>query len=218
MPVFFDKNTDDVRIGIWKISETYDELYKISNINSDEKLKLDSFKNRQRKLQFLATRALLKSLTNSSVKILYDENGSPFLSNKGKISISHSKDWAGIIISKYNVGIDIEQIDKKIKRIIPKFLSKEEQKQVSLNDLTALYLYWSAKESMVKVTNNKSFAYNKDLKIEPFKTNKSGFFNGIINQRNKKLKLEFNYEVFNNIVLVWCVMKNKINVTRINPK
>jgi len=204
MPVFFDKIIGNTRIGIWHINESYEKLREISFLTNEESAKLEGFKSHQRKLQFLGTRALLTYFEGKNVKILYENDGSPFLTNGENISISHSKDIAGIIISKSNVGIDVEYIDQKILRVLPRFISEKEFQNISTNDLALLYLYWGAKESMVKITKNKSYIYNKDLEINPFERTKKGSFTGSINQNNKNTMINFSYEIFNNIVLVWC--------------
>lgn len=205
MPVCYDKILDDSRIGIWRINESYEKLHDIIKLTAEEKAKLESFKNQQRKMQFLGTRALLKHFENENVRIQYDNDGSPKLSNGKHISISHSKDVASIIISNTNVGIDIEYIDQKILKILTRFLTDKEIKEISKDDLALLFLYWGAKESMVKITKNKSYIYNKDLEIKPFVKRKKGSFTGRINHQKKILQINFGYEILDKVVLVWCI-------------
>lgn len=204
MPVYYDKILDDCRIGIWHINESYEKIHEIIKLTVEENTKLEGFKNHQRKMQFLGTRALLKHFENENVRILYDNDGSPLLSNGKKISISHTKDMAGIIISNTNVGMDIEYIDKKILRILSRFLTNKEFQEISKDDLALLFLYWGAKESMVKITKNKSYIYNKDLEINLFVKNKNGSFTGKINHKKDFIRINFSYEILDNLVLVWC--------------
>ncbi|NOZ45911.1 MAG: 4'-phosphopantetheinyl transferase superfamily protein [Chlorobi bacterium] len=208
MPVFLNKKINNVTVAIWQINEPYSELIKIARLNTNEKKLYNSYKNKLRKTQFLATRALLNTIYLNNVFIKYSKTGEPALSNGERISISHSKEWVGIIISKNLVGIDVEVIDKKIHKITSRFLSNSELKNILNNDIQTLFLYWCAKESMVKITNNKSYIYNKHLIIKPFKQKKHGTFKGFIVQENKELELMFNYEIHEKLVFVWSVIEN----------
>jgi phosphopantetheinyl transferase len=114
-----DKNTD---LGIWEMTDNLDYLFDIVNLNPDELLQIESFKNERRKLEWLSTRALAKEIQNKNSIIEYDSFGKPKLINPSlNISISHSKDMVGVILNKdFRVGIDIELVSKKIERIAKK--------------------------------------------------------------------------------------------------
>lgn len=207
MPVFFENCTNDFDLFIWKIEENIDELFTYTNLLSEEIKTLNSFRNQQRKLQYLATRAILKKYFPLDLHISYNKNGKPYLNNKLNISISHSKNYAAIIVSKYKVAIDVEIPDNKIFRITQRMLSSEEQSYIDINDVNSLYLCWGAKESMVKITNNKNYIYNKDLSVNAFKIAQMGTFTGNIKDNTQIKNLSFNYKIFQNLVLVWSIDK-----------
>ena len=207
MPFVFNKNSSFYKLFVWEINESFNDLLSLAKLNDEEKIKMSGFKSEQRRLQFLATRAIIKNQFADNVDILYNSNGQPYLSNGLKISISHTKNYASVIISEFNVGVDIELVHKKILNIIPKFLSEKEQYNLNLNDLNSLFLYWGAKETIVKLKNNKSYIYNRELYIEPFEAIDEGIFYGSINQNKVIQTIEFNYKILDNLVIVWSFTK-----------
>lgn len=205
MPLIIKKETNNYSLFVWEIRESYDDLMKVVKLNSTEIEAIDNFKSHQRKLQFLATRAILQKKYPSNVEILYDENGKPNLNNKKKISISHSYHFAGILLSDYDAGLDIELIKDKIIKIIPKFLSVKEQEFIHRNDLKTLYLCWGAKESVVKMKNNKNFIYNRDILINPFTQHDEGEFEANLITGSNHEKVQFSYLVNKDLSIVWTI-------------
>ena len=60
---------------------------------------------------------------NESSDIYYDEFGAPHIKGN-KISISHSSEITAIIVSPYEVGVDIQKISPKTLAISTKFISE----------------------------------------------------------------------------------------------
>ena len=80
----------------------------------------------------------------SADKILYNENGKPYLKDGPYFNLSHSGEYAVLAIDKSReVGIDIQSIKEKSETAI-KYVSKED---LPLNDMFRL---WSNKESLIK--------------------------------------------------------------------
>jgi len=199
---------EDSLLGVWKITETFNDLLSQIKLNSDETTILNNFSNNKRKIEWLCTRLLLKELTNSDLKIIYNEEGKPYLDNNFyNISISHSKSLVSIILSKNNkVGIDIEEISDKIERVINKFLSKTEQNTIVKDNLRLFHLYlcWSAKEALYKVFSENKLNFIENISIMPFQPRNNGIFYAkvIINESANTYALS--YELIDNNVLVWC--------------
>ncbi len=111
----------DCMLGIWKIAETQDELLSmLSKTNQEHALKyLSSIKSNQRGLEWLSSRLLLQLLTNDDKTVQYTKQGQPLLAdNSYQISISHSKDYAVVLLHKYKkVGVDIENYSHRILKI-----------------------------------------------------------------------------------------------------
>ena len=160
------------QVGIWKIEETAEELSSRAILSSAEEDQLRSFKSETRKKQWLSYRILLNEMLPGNPLFLeYDLFGKPALKEHSLfLSISHSGEYAAVIISKtHPVGIDIERITGRIERIRSKFLVPEEEKQIGeVNRLEKLYVIWGAKESLYKIYGRPEVEFQRDIFIESF--------------------------------------------------
>src|ERR1700761_1920732 len=119
---------DDTEFAIWKIEEEADELYNQLQLDAGEKAYYEKLRAGKRNLHWLGTRVLLRKMlhTDEYIDCKVDEHGKPYLVNLPyHISLSHSFDYAAVMISKSPVGIDIEQVKDKVERIAHKFMRKE---------------------------------------------------------------------------------------------
>lgn len=85
----------------------------------------------------------------------YNEYGKPFIPNRPDIqfSISHTKNAIAVAISRYPVGLDIEQIRPQSDALIKKTMNAAEQKQIADSqspDVTFTSL-WTQKEAVLKL-------------------------------------------------------------------
>jgi 4'-phosphopantetheinyl transferase len=201
MPVFQVKNiSKDINIGIWKITETEDELLKILIDKGFDKSTSYQTKNKQRLKQWLATRILLSEFFENT-NITYDELGKPHLNNGWFISISHSNEFVAINLNKNNhCGIDIEKITPKIERIKHKFLNPIDLQNVT--SLEKLTLYWGAKEALYKYYGRKEVLFIENLFISNFSENSSSF-KGKIEMPDFKIKLSMTWEKIEDYLLVY---------------
>jgi len=201
MPVYQHKNSaKNIKLGVWFIDETIEELTKLAldkaiNINI-----LPQVKNENRIKQWLATRLLLNHFLKD-VSIIYDEKRKPFLSNGWNISISHSGDYVAIIINENeHCGIDIEKISNKVERIKHKFLNETDLKNITTEqDLT---IYWGAKEALYKYYGEKEVLFIENLFIEKFSKNNNSF-TGIIDMPNLKTQLNMTWKKIEDYILVY---------------
>lgn len=142
------KNTE---LFFWHIEESPLELTR--SIKGGEQLLEDIIPKTfsyKRKLERLSAIALLQTTQYRDSKILYHNNGQPYLNNREKyISISHSKDIIAIAISSLPVGVDIEAkrcIRSDIGRL---FLNSTEiETFISSEDLLNI---WTVKEAAYKL-------------------------------------------------------------------
>src|SRR3954470_4289162 len=139
MPVVFNKNIDEQTIlSVWKIEETETELLDGLQLKTHELEFISSLNNGKRLLHWLSTRLLLRKMLNTSeyIDCRMDEHGKPYLVDSDyEISLSHSFDYAAVMISKdKKVGVDIELIKDKIKKIQAKFLTPVELSQLQDED------------------------------------------------------------------------------------
>lgn len=175
MPVnFLEEITMDTSIGLWKIEEKPEELEEQLQLKAHELYVLRALNGSKRNLHWLATRVLLRKMlnTNEYIDCRADENGKPVLLNfPHHISLSHSYDYAAVMISKHaRVGIDIELIKTKIERVQHKFLSAPELSFISKeNKIDHLYVCWCAKEALYKLNGKKETSFKDNIHLQPFK-------------------------------------------------
>jgi len=199
MPVVFNKNIDDdTMLGVWKIEETEEQLTAGLQLKQHELDVIASLNNGKRLLHWLSTRVLLRTLLNTDdyIDCRLDDHGKPYLPDlEYEISLSHSYDYAAVIISKSKkVGVDIELIKHKIKSIKQKFLSDLELAQKQIGDNTnGLYVCWCAKEAIYKWNGRKGLEFKQDIHIKPFKLKDKGMLNATVDLPGGSRELAVNY-------------------------
>ncbi|WP_421945317.1 4'-phosphopantetheinyl transferase family protein [Pedobacter sp.] len=199
MPIVYNKNIDEHSVlAIWKIEETEAQLLAGLQLKQHELDIISSLNNGKRLLHWLSTRLLLRTLLNTAeyIDCKFDEDGKPYLVNFDyKISLSHSYDYAAVMISKdYAVGVDIELIKHKIKSIKHKFLNDVELAQKQIGDNTeGLYVCWCAKEAIYKWHGKKGLEFKAHIHIKPFKLKNEGSLNALVELPNGTRELTVNY-------------------------
>ncbi len=159
-------------LGIWKVTET--EQWFVQNISFSESLKatLSSYKSESRRIEVLATYALLQTLTNdNTATITHNSSGKPF-SSHGFISISHTKGYVALILStNKQVSVDVEYISNRVEKIRHKFLREDE----TPNSLLTLLLHWTAKETLYKYASECDLSLS-EMRVLPFGLQNKGIF------------------------------------------
>jgi len=198
----------ECHLGVWEITESYDELYSMVDLATVEKAKLDSFKNISRKVEWLSVRALVKNMIGKDTRILYSAENKPFVrGNSHQISISHSNNLTAVLISAdKKVGLDLEFMSGKISKVADKFINDKES-ITSDPELQKyhLYLHWCAKEAMYKICDKQDINFRDGLTIYPFQPDEHGFMKGLILNGNGEEEIELEYLQHENYALVWCV-------------
>ena len=163
----------------------------------------NEFKSIKRKKEWLTTHYILENIFKTATTYSYNNINKPVLINQTEnISISHSTNYAAIIISKNKkVGIDIEEISQRIHKIAHKFLHPSEKDFVN-NNTEMLYLIWSAKEAIYKLSDI-FLDFASQIIIEKFSiTNYSKLKANIIFPDNSKV-IDLEYIINDQYVLVW---------------
>jgi 4'-phosphopantetheinyl transferase len=178
---------DDTEFALWKIEEQAEDLYNQLQLNDEEKAFVERISNGKRHLHWLGTRVLLRQMlrTDEYIDCKVDEHGKPYLvSLPYHISLSHSFDYAAVMISKKNpVGIDIEQVKEKVERIAARFLLPEELEFINPhNKIQHLYACWCAKEAVYKCYGQKEVSFMDDILIKPFDFAEQGQVNVLLNK------------------------------------
>ena len=160
------KPNDNTIVGIWKITETIDELSKLVTLSSKSRELLKKRKGSIHKLQFLSIRAILIELGYADDNLSYQDNA-PILDDSKKISISHSNLFSCVIISDLKVGIDVQETNHKINTIAKKFIGYETS-YLDVDDLKRMTIIWNIKESIYKIANIIGLDYKTHLLVVPF--------------------------------------------------
>jgi 4'-phosphopantetheinyl transferase len=198
MPVVFNKNIDqDTILSVWKIEESEEHLLAGLQLKQHELEFISSINNGKRLLHWLSTRLLLRTMLNTSdyIDCRMDDHGKPYLVNsKHEISLSHSYDYAAVMISATKkVGVDIELIKPKITRIRNKFLSDEELDSDLSTDINSLYVCWCAKEAIYKWHGRKGLEFKRDIRISPFELQEEGSLKASVDLPDESVVLEVQY-------------------------
>ncbi len=112
-------------ILLWKITESLAELSSEVTLNPKNQQRFNGMKSELHQRAFLSVRKLLQLKGYTDFDLEYDQFGKPHLKDGKHISISHSHEYATIIISDEITGIDIELQRDKIIRIADKFVEPE---------------------------------------------------------------------------------------------
>jgi phosphopantetheinyl transferase len=204
MPLVYQQNINAVtKMGVWHITET-EEFFAAVPLQKE-------ITHWHKRLQHLAGRFLLKELYPGFplplIKIATTRK--PFLEDEAyHFSISHCRDYAAVLISKQQrAGVDIELVDDKIDRIIPKFLTNEESLLIPENEIKkAATLFWSVKESIYKWQGTGGTDFKKHIRIEKYTGNLE---EGIVYCLFKgATPLQVHYLFFNNNFLTWVLSEH----------
>ncbi len=162
--------TPTTEVSIWKIEESFEDLAKDLTLSSESKTRLETLKTEPHKKQLLSIRQLLKLKGVSDDTLYHDANGKPHLKNNQHISISHSHNYAAVIISDTSVGIDLEKKQDKIIRLANKFTPLSEYKTIA-NDtglIRKLTIVWCAKEAIYKAVSIPGLSFLNDIYVDDF--------------------------------------------------
>ncbi|NQU87499.1 MAG: 4'-phosphopantetheinyl transferase superfamily protein [Mariniphaga sp.] len=207
MPYIKKIKLDEGIIGIWEKTETKEDFNSIiTELVNDSRYKKITYQ--KRKVEFLATRALLANLIGVYTPIHYKDDGCPFLKVKNlNISISHSENLIAIILHKKKAGIDVEALGRPLEKIANKFLSEKEIDFINNSESKekTLLLSWCVKEAVFKIINEQEINFKNQIIIEPYITDNKGEINVAFYSANKSQHIRLNYFFFKNNAIVWCV-------------
>jgi len=189
------KPNDNTIVGIWKITETLDNLSKSVSLSSTSKELLKNRKSRVHKLQFLSVRAILLELGYSVDSLSYQDNR-PILNDNKKISISHSNLFSCVIISDLKVGIDVQKTDHKINTIAKKFIGYETL-YLDVDDFKRMTIIWNIKESIYKIANINGLDYKTHLLVVPFNLSDNFTYSWLIYKNLKERYASYFFTIEN---------------------
>ncbi|MGJ8665602.1 MAG: 4'-phosphopantetheinyl transferase family protein [Patiriisocius sp.] len=195
---------------IWKIEESFEALSKGIVLTPHCQNRVDGMKSDLHRRGFMSVRHLLAEMSYTDHDLFYDDNGKPHLRDGKHISITHSYNFAAIIVSDIEVGIDIEKQRQKIIRIAHKFTPLEEYRTLANDDaiMRKLTIVWGAKEALYKSFANPGVSFLENIYVEDFRldatqTESTVTFNGM----SETYKVHF--EEFEEFTLVYALINEK---------
>ncbi len=200
--------SEDEILGIWKITETEEDLREKLYATPWIDNMLDGVTHPVKRLEYLASRFLTEHLAGL-LKLPFhgiykDEHGKPHpakgpgdspgaaYSEMYFISISHSFPYAASCIHrKKAVGIDIEMPKEKFGKVSYKFLAESELAQAG-NDIDQLCLMWAVKEAIYKQNGKNGVSLKDDMLIEKvINTKKQVLARTTINSKIENILIDY---------------------------
>jgi len=201
---YIKRLSEDATLGLWQISESWQELNEQLQLSDNDQQILESKKTENRKKEWLACRVLLHSMAPETGDISYDENRKPHISGSSQyISMSHSGDFVSVYLHKQqSVGVDIQKMKPSISKGADYFLNSSEQEWVDISDNLIMHLIWSAKESAFKYAGNPDLDLKKHIVTKQFSSNQNGVIEVSIDNADFK-SVMVSYDTFEDYVLTW---------------
>ncbi len=196
-------------IGLWHIEEPEDWFLSRLQLAPDEQRQFGRLRG-GRRLEWLAARQLVHCMSGRVVRgpFLKDEYGKPHLAHSPyHISISHSHGLAAAIAAPRPVGIDVQRLTPKLRRMAARFMREEELKAIEGEQasLLSIHIYWGAKEALYKAYGRRSLDFRDNMMLESFTyQDEGGIARGHV-AKNTDSPLEFSvhYRRVNEHMLVY---------------
>lgn len=184
-------------VKIWKITESYDELIEPITLKPQNKQRVLGMKSELHQRGFLSVRHLLAEFGYTDNDLFYDDNGKPHLKDGKHISITHSFNFSGVVVSDHVVGIDIEKQREKIGVIAHKFMAYEfeyldKSDTKYINKLTVI---WCIKESLYKLFATPGLSFLQHTLVIPFTLEEASTISWI-DYEEKKHRYQANFLEF----------------------
>jgi 4'-phosphopantetheinyl transferase len=197
-------------ILLWKITESLVELSTEVTLNPKNQQRFNGMKSELHQRAFLSVRKLLQLKGYTDFDLDYDQFGKPHLKDGKHISISHSHEYATIIISDEITGIDIELQREKIIKIAPKFAEKEldfinKENQDYIRKLTVI---WGVKESIFKIRNEVGISFKDHIQVLPFEI-EDQLGAASLNFHNSIIQFKFHFIEIDNFTLVYAFQQKQ---------
>ena len=194
----------DLSVYLMDVDENKLDTY-IDSLTDIEIIKFNSIKHSGKKLEFAASRFLRTSLFGKK-QIHYTSVGSPYIDERGFISLSHTDQLVGLAHStEYNVGLDLESVREKAMQLHSKFIHASEKEHFAIDSAFDMSLLWSFKETLFKLADRKGVHFSTDLIVR-----KEGerYF-GTINQFHILHEYELTYQLYKHYLITCNAGKEK---------
>lgn len=181
------KVSSTIKVYVWKIEEAEDELAQGIELTAHCQNRMIGMKSEMHRKGFLSIRHLMGEAGYVDADLYYDSVGKPHLNDGKHISITHSNQFTGIIVSDaQEVGIDIEMQREKILRIAHKFTPIEEYRTLANTDalIRKLTIVWGCKESLYKIYAESGLSFLQHINIKDFSLSDDNIDGEVLYQEN----------------------------------
>jgi phosphopantetheinyl transferase (holo-ACP synthase) len=162
MALYIESDLPALHYGIWKMEETEEEL--LAHFNDPEPFRRGAAKyaNASRRVEWLSVRTLLREMLGEDPQIDYLPIGQPvWVDGSRKVSISHTKGYVAAAVSAKDIGIDIEYVSERIRKVTSRFLRADEP----FHRLSTQLIAWTAKEALYKVAHREGLDFQKGMRL-----------------------------------------------------
>lgn len=198
----------NIKLLVWKVTEEENDLERDLILTPGSVHRLKEMKSELHRRAYLSVRHLFSQAGYQDEDVYYDSSGKPHLRDGAHISITHSFNYTGIIIStKEEVGIDIEKKRPKILRIAHKFTTfpipelPEEQE----NTISRLTILWGCKESIYKIFATPGLSFLKNIYVEEFSLDTKKPINALTRYANKETTFKLQFIEFEGFICVYAL-------------
>ena len=209
MPLYRIYKEKDLTVGVWKVDETVEQLRSMFHQFSIYEEGFMRFTAEKRKQEWLAVRVLLKELCGEEKEVVYLPSGKPYLKDgSARISFSHTQGYVAVAIHpSLEAGVDIEQYGTRVQRVASRFIREDEWPTIQSGDeIYALLLHWSAKETMFKLMEDEAVDFIDHLHIHTFVPQASGSFEAIEYRSGRDRKFLIHYDTHPDYVLTFACL------------
>ena len=210
MALYLIQDLDDdyhSKLGVWKITESEEELRRLSSVPADELEEISYIKSESLRKQKFAVRALLDIMFGEKVYLSHHDNGKPYIENSAtNISITHTDTYVAVILNDTEeVGIDCESLDRDFSAVEKKALSEEEIESLDEDKRNEqLAIYWCAKEAIYKKMSQYNVDFAEQIEIDDFRMRGEGELEATFIQKDGfEEELRLQYMTFDRHILVW---------------
>ena len=198
---------EHTKVFIWKIEESFEWLAKEVKLTEHCQNRVNSMKSEIHRRGFMSIRHLLAEAGYTDFDLYYDEEGKPHLKDGNHISITHSFEFSGIIVSQKPIGIDIEKQRDKILKIAPKFTPLEEYHTLANEEaiVRKLTIVWGAKEGIYKLVGIPGLLFLHHIYVEDFSFEDEEF-KARLNYQGEQTNFTLKYLEFEGFTCVYTLL------------
>ncbi len=201
MPFIEKQNTKGGVVALWHITETIAEL--LPRVSRADATESSRFGSELRRRQWLAWRTLLREMVPGA-EVCYNEVGAPVLTGGGEhIAVSHSGQWAVVMVCAERCAVDIESADRNFARIASKYISGAEERFITGDANNVRAIFWSAKETLYKYSGCKELSLSDDIEITCFDPAGACLHGAVHLDEGRILETTVAFRITGGMVMAW---------------